>query len=123
MSIKGTNKVFETMISQGKARATPILIDFLQDMGISYRKKADEVFLDEDYELLSPDLLREYLAQSGSSLPAIEIYRLASSTNDIVMDEFRRGSKKIACVWPRLRPKEKEGEEEVGSVHLEEISI
>ena len=64
MSIKGTNKFFETMISQGKSRATfSILLDFLQDMGISYRKEEDEVFLDEDYELLSPDLLSEYLAR------------------------------------------------------------
>ena len=99
MSIKGTNKFFETMIAQGKAQATPVLINFLQDMGISYRKKAGEVYLDENYELLSPDLLGEYLTRLGSYLPMLEVYRIATSTNDIVMDELLRGSKKdILCM-------------------------
>ncbi len=107
MSIKGTNKFFETMISQGKVRATPDLLDFLQEMGISYRKKADEVFLDQDYELLKPDLLRDYLAQSGFSLPKIEVYRIATSTNDIVMDEFLRGSKKDCLCMAEAQTKGK----------------
>ena len=123
MSIKGTNKFFETMVSQGKVRAAPILLDFLQDMDISYRKKSDEVFLDEDYELLSPDLLSGYLSHSGFSLPKIEVYRIATSTNDIVMDEFRRGSKKDCLCLAEAQTKGKGRRGRSGSVHLEETSI
>ena len=107
MLIKGTNKFFETLISQGSVRATPTLLDFLRDMDISYHKKADEVFLDEDYELLNPNLLNEYLARSGSSLPPIKVYRIATSTNDIVMDEFRRGSKKDCLCMAEAQTKGK----------------
>ena len=94
MSIKGTNKFFETLISQGKSPATSSLLNFLQAIGISYVKERGEISLEEDYEFLVPDLLNEYLTSAGLSPPSLEVYRVATSTNDIVMDKFLRGSKK-----------------------------
>ena len=94
MAIKGTNRYFEAMISQGKSPAFSSLLDFLHEMNISYGTEGSKVFLDEDYELLAPDLLMEYLSESGFSPPWLEVYRVATSTNDVVMDELSRGSKK-----------------------------
>ena len=94
MSIKGTNKFFETLISQGKSPATSSLLNFLQEIDISYVKERGEIVLEEDYEFLVPDLLNEYLTRAGLSPPSLEVYRVATSTNDIVMDKFLRGSKK-----------------------------
>ena len=44
MAIKGTNRYFEAMISQGKSPA-PILLDFLHEMeNISYRHRGKQKF-------------------------------------------------------------------------------
>ena len=99
MSIKGTNKFFEAMISEGKSSPTSRLLNFLHDMDISFSEKEGEIHLDESYEMLDLDLLKRHLVEKLSSLPMIEVYRVATSTNDIVMDKFLRGAKKnFLCV-------------------------
>ena len=94
MSIKGTNKFFETMISRGKSSATSSLLHFLEEIDVPYVKDEGEVSLKEDYEFLVPELLKEYLRESGLTPPSLEVYRVATSTNDIVMGKLLRGSKK-----------------------------
>ena len=94
MSIKGTNKFFEAMISRGKSPATSSLLHFLDEIDVSYVRDEGEVSLKEDYEFLVPELLKEYLRKSGLTPPSLEVYRVATSTNDIVMGKLLRGSKK-----------------------------
>ena len=101
--IKSTHPEFEKLIAGHSVTAGEELVDFLDTVGVSYKKAGPFVTIDSSLVLLNEGAIcsemTRLVSASQMDLLDLEIHRVTTSTNDVVIQRLSSGdSVSILCV-------------------------